>query len=548
MDYMVWGVRYPRMVFDIIGYALEHGMVDFADTEAILTPVRNKSKAEGYLNLCLQTGLLREPDGEYRPRYGQFVPTYRGRQFYHAAQDDCNAATCELLGSIPYYRFHAELLLAELIMSTTLRSTPQTGSIISRVSQVLPWFLGDRLLWIQKSVGWVDSSSYNAGDPWALHRMVHELNSLDYFIEDSAYTLWDEYLGFTRRTDLTKADNLCRFLAKQRQKHLYVGRQFLTRQALAALLLLMVAKGEELSVDVSRWPEAVEELLHFGIDIRWHDGKAYLLSAIKVILPTPAGVEELSLADLDYDNRPGVFSHLIAEAEQVLASNPTREVLAVDLKALRQRVTKTMDRHNLFVPTELSDADDVITPSEVEIWQVRPLWHQVVADFHQEVRELCQPRSTALPSADVLLTRNQLTFRKNADPEAVVIRNPHLYLLLMLLIDQAQSHTSPTLEENVWHYRGVDLLSALDVLLQALGYTVWSEGYEHESETRTEMARLLVDILMSLGIATVQFGRLELTGGFRCALQMDYAYLANQTKQVRHRLRQATRSIAVRTG
>ena len=162
-----WGGRYPRSVFDIVGHALEHGMVDFADTEAILTPVRNKSKAEGYLNLCLQTGLLREPDGEYRPRYGQFVPTYRGRQFYRTAQEDCNAAMCELLGSIPYYRFHAELLLAELIMSTTLRSTPQAGSIIARVARVLPWFLGYRLLWIKLAFCWFEISSNSAVDWWA---------------------------------------------------------------------------------------------------------------------------------------------------------------------------------------------------------------------------------------------------------------------------------------------------------------------------------------------------------------------------------------------
>ena len=539
MGYMIWGVRHPHMVFDIIGHALEHGMVDFGDTRAILEPVRNKSKAEGYLNLCLQTGLLREPDGEYRPKYGKFAPTYRGRQLYRAAQEDRNGAVRELLGSIPYYRFRAELLLAELIMTTTLRSTPQASSIVTHVSQALPWFLGNRLLWIQQSVGWVDSSSYNASELWTLRGKIHQLNSLNRFIENSAYTLWDEYLGFIWRTDLTRAENLCRFLAEQRQQHLYLSRQFLSRQALAVLLLLMLAEDEGLSVDVSRWPDAVEELLHLGIDIRRQDSKAYLLSAVKVILPAPSGVEELSLADLDDDNPLGVFNHLIAVTEQALASNPTSPVLSLDLKAVRQQVKETMGRHNLFIPTELSDADDVATPSEVEIWQARPLWHPVETDFHKEVCKLCQPQSTAVPSADVLLTQNQLTAPWDADLGAAVTRNPHLYVLLMLLIDQPQSHTSPTLEQDVWHYRGIELLPALDALLQALGYTVWSEGYEYEAETRIEMARQLVGILVDLRVAAVQFGRLELTESFKHALQMDYAYLANQTRYIRRRLRQA---------
>ena len=572
MGYKIWGVRYPYMVFDIIGHALEHGTVDFANTRAILTPVKNKSKAEGYLNLCLQTGLLREPDGDYRLRYGKFIPTYRGRQLYRVAQKNRDAAVCTLLGSIPYYRFHAELLLAVLIMSTTLRNAPQARSITTHVLQVLPWFLGNRLLWIQQSIGWVDSSSYNASDLVSLWQKIRSLNSLDHFIKHDAYSQWDEYLGFTRPSDLTKAENLCRFLAEQRQQHLYMGPQFLSlsygrhehqhdrqrylylgqqffsRRVLAMLLLLMLAEGEGLSVDVSRWPDAVKKLLQLGVDIRWQDERAYLLSAVKVILLVPSKVEEPLKVVLGNDNELGVFNDLIAVAEQTLATNPTRAVLSLDLKLVRQRLKETMGRHNLFTPTELSDEDDVATPSEVEIWRNRFLWHQVEADFHKEVCRLCQPQSTAVPPADISLTRNQLTAPRDADLGTAVTRNPHLYVLLMLLIDQPQSHTSPTLKENVWHYRGIELFPALDALLRALGYTVWSEGYEYEPETRIEMARQLVGILVDLRVAAVQFGRLELTESFKHALQMDYAYLANQTRYIRRRLRQAVQNLVVPAG
>lgn len=543
MSYKVWGVRYPRMVFDIIGYALAHGTVDFAAVEAILTPVRNKSKAEGYLNLCLHTGLLREPNGEYRARYGKFTPTYRGRQKYRAAQEDRDRAVRELLGSIPCYRFHAELLLAEAIMRASLRGTSLARSIINHVSQVLPWFVGDRLLWIQQSVGWVDSSSYTATDYRRLRWTIHELNNLDRFIHYSAYDWWDRYLGFARPTDLTSAENLCRFLAEQRQRQLYVGRQFLSRQALAVLLLLMLAENEGLSVDISRWPDAVEELLDFGVDIRRQDGKAYLLSAVKVILPAPSGLRELSLADLDDDNPLGVFNHLTAVAEQALAANPTGAVLTLDLRVVQQRVKETMTPNNVFIPTELSDADDVITPSEVEIWRARPLWHQARTDFHDELQRLCQADSTAVPSADVLLTQEQLTTPRSDDLAAVVARNPHLYILLMLLIDQPQSGVSPTLTENVWHYRNTELLPALDMLLRALGYTVWSERYDYDSEARIKMAHQLVGILVDSRVAAIQFARLELTEAFAHALQTDYAYLANETRYVRQRLRHAAQSL-----
>ena len=548
MSSKVWGVRYPDMVFDLIGHALECGTVDFGDTRAILAPVRNKSKAEGYLNLCMLTRLLRDPTGDRRAKHGKFIPTYRGRQFYRAAQENRDAAVRELLGSLPCYRFRAELLLAELIMATTLESTHCAGNIIAHVDQVLPWFLEHRLLWIQESVGWVDSSSYNANERWTLRGRIHRINSLNRFIEHTAYNCWDEYLGFAwwrRRTELTRTENLCRFLTEQRQRHLYLGRQFLPRQALAVLLLLMLAKDEGLSVDVSRWPEAIEELLHLGVDILWQDDKAHLLSAVKVILPTPSGVNYLSLPDLDDDNPLGVSNHLCAVAQQTLAADPTRTALSLDLKMVRQRLKKTMGGHNLFIPTELSDADAVATPSEVEIWRARPLWHQVEADFHEEVHKLYQTPPTTVPSADVLLTRSQLTAPHDADLVAVVTRNPHLYVLLMLLIDQPQSHNSPTLKEDVWYHRDTELLLALDALLQEMGYTVWSERYEREPERRVEMARRLVGVLVKADVAAIQFGRLELTEDFKRELQMDYAYWANQTKHIRQRLRQTVQSMMV---
>ena len=118
----------------------------------------------------------------------------------------------------------------------------------------------------------------------------------------------------------------------------------------------------------------------------------------------------------------------------------------------------------------------------------------------------------------------------------------------MLLIDHLQSRTSPILKHGMWHYQDIELLAALDTLLQGLGYAVWSERYEGETERCAEMARQLVDVLIGLGVAAVQFGRLELTEDFNHALQTDYAYLTNQTRYVRQRLRQAAQNLAVLTG
>jgi hypothetical protein len=77
------------------------------------------------------------------------------------------------------------------------------------------------------------------------------------------------------------------------------------------------------------------------------------------------------------------------------------------------------------------------------------------------------------------------------------------------------------------------------MLLRSLGYIVWSEGYDCDAEAREELAKRLVAAMIDMRCASVQFGRLELAPDFENRLTTDYAYLQNQTRGLRLRLRHA---------
>lgn len=62
------------------------------DIIQILDSVSYKSRAEGYLNLCLQTRLLQQSGTNQNYLYDVFLPTIRGRRFYASAMSDQGAA------------------------------------------------------------------------------------------------------------------------------------------------------------------------------------------------------------------------------------------------------------------------------------------------------------------------------------------------------------------------------------------------------------------------------------------------------------------------
>lgn len=545
MNRKIWGVRYPRLAFDIIGHSLEHGSVGLRDIQMILNPWRNRSKAEGYLNLCLQTGLLRDPTGEYHPWSSRFLPTRLGREMHAASRKDASAATQRLLGSMPYYRFHVELLLAEMLMQASTRGGMQAANLLAVVSRDLPQFLGERLLWIQQSVEWLDSSTYGEAALTTLRQRIHSLNSLDTYILWDAYSLWDQLLSFKgRSSDLTRAEKLCRFLREERQHPTYIGRRFVTPRALAVLLLLILGEAEGMGVVCTRWPDAIEELSRLGVDIVRQNSVAYLASAIKVILPFPTATEELKLPDLEGDNALGVLSFTLSAVAETLRADPTIEVAVLDLGPVWNQVRAASNVGDFFAPCGLADVDNGDTPSAVEVWREQSPWNSRNANFHDEMVRLCQGEGSPQPTAAVLLTRDDLAQTGRANPDDLLTRCPHVYTLLMVLVDRLQrgpglTVAGPSLEANSWRYCGLELVTALDCLLRALGNHVWSEWYDSRSEVRVELGHQLVGALIDLNVAEVQFGRLELAASFVRSLEMDNACLANQTRQIRQRLRQA---------
>jgi len=535
VSHKIRGVSHPELVLEIVGHALKHGPVSVCDAQDVLQYVRKKNKAEGYLNLCLQTALLRTPTGDCPTSLSSLVPTPRGRRLYCVAQADRTKATHELLGGMPAYRFHAELLLAELLLSGTIRGTIPS-KLITRISQELPWFLEDRLLWVQKAVGWTDSSSYRVIDLPSLRQKLLGLADLETFYDGTSYTLIDEYLYFSGYTDATRADSLCTFLKEQHGRHLYVYPESLSPQALILLLLLIIAQSDGMAVDTRPWTDALRDLLRFGISIRQRDGKAYLSSAVKVVLRNTLEGELVLSGDKGADDTERFLGILSSAAAHRLATEPLREVLALDLRVLREGLMEVSDGQRWFTTSELDDQLTDCPPSTVEIWRTQRLWTDTDISFHENAIQMCQAASP--DSAAVLLTVKEINDGLNAGLAPALREIPHLYLLLMLLIDQAQSHASPTLQGDVWCYAGTELLPTLDTLLRSLGYTVWSEGYECDTKARGELADRLVGALIDMRCAVVQFARLELTQDFEHRLKTDFAYLQNQTRLLRSRLRQ----------
>ena len=230
--------------------------------------------------------------------------------------------------------------------------------------------------------------------------------------------------------------------------------------------------------------------------------------------------------------------YMVELADDTLENNPIINIQNLDLTVLRRRTCETHGRHNLFIATELSDADDVNTPSQIEVWQDKPLSHEIDFDFHQEIRKICNSQLEVYPSVNILLVSAQLNESLNSESKRSINRDPYLYTLLLLLIDKPQSHLSPTLIGGEWQYKNLELIFAIELILKNLGFRVWSEWYEDDLDKRIKIAHQLVGILSNSTIAEVQFSRLELTEQFKHTLQLENSYLSNQTRIVRRIFRE----------
>lgn len=138
MTYTIKTVHYPQMAIEILTEALQCGELTMEEIRQVLDKVSNRSHAEGYLNYCLQTRILRQSRSNPYIKGDKFLPTVRGRQIFLQSKQDKGIALRSLLGSIPYYRFHVELSLAWLLIDTDFHYPNQTKSMWATIRRLIP--------------------------------------------------------------------------------------------------------------------------------------------------------------------------------------------------------------------------------------------------------------------------------------------------------------------------------------------------------------------------------------------------------------------------
>jgi hypothetical protein len=535
MTYTIKTVRYPYMAIDILTEALQRGVLTMGQFRNVLDRVSNRSYADGYLNYCLQTRILRPASNDSN----SYLPTIRGRKLFLQAQQNHSAAVRTLLGSIPYYRYHAELNLTWLLLDSGFHHSNQAEIMWASIDRNIPWFRSDRFTEILTDLEINQSEIKTENDLNEIESKIRRITIRDPFIEWKTYRLWDEYLKFVNLSELTIANNLIAFLAEQKSNPVVVDLDLVDAQDLAQLLLLVLAQSEGLSVVGNERMRDVKKLKKLGFDIRSGDNSFFLATPVKFIFPSKLPVWRLSIY---YLSEP-VLTFLIKEfIELVNASaveEPGQASITLDLKGFFRKVKEADGFSTVFAPTILSQNWDETASSSIEIWRDLPLWQADRSNFHDEIRELCKPSNNSAPSGEIRLTADQFGHLDSLDIFEQAKRSPHVYMFLMLLIDRDQSGVSPLLTGNHWSFGGMDLISTMDLLLRDIGYTVWDEWYSYDEGLRRNLGAQLVKLFQELNVANIQYNQLELTDDFSRLLQLDMAFIPNQTRLVRQRIRNA---------
>jgi hypothetical protein len=293
-------ITYPVRIFPLVGYALDHGGITCVQANTVMGYVPHSPKAAHYFDFGCQVGVLYEEDSS---QLGEIVylPTQFGRTLYLCWQEDHRKALAQLMGSIPQYRFHTELLLAELILSETVRSASFAGDLSRLVATPgLHWYFAGRMRWIQDSIGWRDASSFRVDQLSILSKRILALMRTGRRYYEKVWAKWDNALGFgTRpwRSRLTRMERLCEFLQATRQQPLRVVGESLDDETLVALVLLMVAKEQCYALTATHCADAIGKLLGLGVDVRQDDGTAYLFSAVDLIIRDAQMLAQSPLGD-----------------------------------------------------------------------------------------------------------------------------------------------------------------------------------------------------------------------------------------------------------
>jgi len=510
MSRVIRGVTHPSKVFSLIACALNHGSVNHEQANAVMGYVRYSSKANQYFDFACQVGVLYEEDYDVAKEI-LYRPTEYGRQLYLRWREDEKAALSELLGSIPQYRFHTELLLTELILSSAVRSASLGMDIVHLMAEQPSWYL-DRIRWIQDAIGWRDAGSFGVGQLSDLRTRIHGMLRTGRQYYEQVWDKWDNALGFGARpwrSNLTKAECLRDFLRATRHQPLRIAGESLDTEVLSTLVLLMVAKEQRYALSTVHCHDAVEKLLGLGVDIRQDDGTAYLFSAVELIIREADTLRQAPLGGCGLAAVDGLLAYILDKAN----ARSRREAASVRLGDLFQHLRAEVLDHGLFVSTPLVDADNVPISSAIRFWYPPRLPDGDDYDFLEELIMLGNAKGKPpLPTADVFL--NDSAFDEARSLDNHIAGNPHFALLLLLLYDVGGASERLRLVKETWRYKGVELIAALDQILRHFGYQVWAEGYRYSRERRQWLGRKLVNLACRLGVCRVDGVRLvERKGG-----------------------------------
>jgi hypothetical protein len=514
----IQGVANPEQLLILIGLALDQGGITLEDANIQMRYVPTSGLGKQYLDFACQIGLFYEIGSASNLEF--YLPTRYGRYLYSCWLRNPKKAVAEMLGAIPQFRFHVELMLVDLILTGITRNTNMSYEITT-ISQRLPWFL-ERMAWIQDQIGWRDASTFKINQLASLKSSLQHLAMDGWKTYGRVWGHWDDILGFGSKhylSDMSKIEIIRGYLAATHKQPLHVMGKHLNDETLITLILLMIAKTQHSALAIKYCSNQIETLLSLGIDIRQSDENAYLISAVELTLP---------YHDPPYQVVFGAFNNakvdsLLAQIYKIFTHSLKSEIVTINLNDLFQHIRSDLLDSGLFTFSPFADIDDINTPGVLQLWQPPILSSHKDYDFFGHLYILGNSRGRVeLPLGEVFLNQQALEYQ--GDVHYHLRHTPHFALLLLLLYDVGGAAEYLCLKDETWHFNQIELISALDKMLLNFGFLVWSEGYCSDFEKRRLLGRELVNLACWLGVAQVDGARLIEKGDGTQA--SDYYYKA----------------------
>jgi len=548
MSFEARNLRKPKALMGILTSTAFRGKITYSQVQSNLMDFKAKSFTDEYLDF------LQKSDFIYRLPDESYTLTPDGLKIVRQSRTDAQGALQNLLGSYPPYRYHVQLQLAWLLLKNAAWQPAQMIAILNRIEQTNLWFTQEVLPKIQTAVGWQPNlaSQYYTG----LRNKILQVNQTDNFINLRVCEEWDKALDFEGLSDLTCADNICRFLQEQ-VKHpvRVVSLEFevFDNHQLTTLLLLVLAHSAQRAVHKSalekNQKKDLVDLASSGIQIKEDEESAALLFPVEVYC------RNISWSGWSMTFDPNGYSVEIENAFLEIFPENFKSLSQLRLECNQlvnvfQALHAKLGAQSPFVLSALADGNYSNAESAAVMvnigWQPPWDWQDPALNFHQTAIDLVANRldSTTLkrPIGITFCFPDEQPVAQH-ELTRLIENNPYAYLLILLLIDYEQSTLSPVLVEYSCTYNNIDIIILLDFCLQSFGFPVWNDGYVDHGVIYYIKGYQLVELLITHQIAEVQFGQLRKTQSFENSLMAENAYLRNATRSLRMKLRQICQTI-----